>query len=309
MKIRNHTCRVWYASRDIQCERCGGKTHKNTDTAKCNNYTPRLDHVQAFTKRPLSNFNRCNIHMGPLIFETSEYAYHFRAPCEEHLRPDIDEQVFNAKTPRKAKYLAASIKDADPSSHCNTTNYEVMRHVLMEKAQSSESFCEYLLESDNKLLVEATFDMDWGSRLSYNLTITTLPEKYPGKNMLGKLLCEIRLLETSSVINGQAPEARKFQDEFAYDEGVQPSTSSTKQTLISETETTVLIFDKTSSDQGPHTTHSTTTPVLGICDSKSGPVKSSDKLRSQSITSKFHKTRGIHLICEMFKQDSNRKKK
>ena len=36
--------------------------------------------------------------------------------------------------------------------------------------------------------------MYWGSGLSYNLTITTLPENYPGKNMLGKLLCEIRLL-------------------------------------------------------------------------------------------------------------------
>ena len=63
----------------------------------------------------------------------------FRA-CEEHLRPDIAEQVFKAKTPREAKYIAASIKDADPSSHWNTTKYEVMRHVLMAKAESSESF-------------------------------------------------------------------------------------------------------------------------------------------------------------------------
>ena len=149
--------------------------------------------------------------MGPLTFETSEHAYQFRA-CEEHLRPDIAEQVFKAKNPREAKYLSASIKDADPSSHWNTTKYEVMRHVLMAKAESSESLCEYLLESDNKPLVEATSDMYWGSNLSYNLTITTLPEKYPGKNMLGKLLCEIRLLlkKRSAVRNGQDPEAGKF---------------------------------------------------------------------------------------------------
>ena len=67
--------------------------------------------------------------------------HQFRA-CEEHLRPDIAEQVFKGKNPREAKYLAASIKDADPSSHWNTTKYEVMRHVLMAKAESSESFCE-----------------------------------------------------------------------------------------------------------------------------------------------------------------------
>ena len=49
VKIGNHTCRVWYASRDIQCKRCGGKTHKTSDSAKCDYYTPHLDHVQAFT--------------------------------------------------------------------------------------------------------------------------------------------------------------------------------------------------------------------------------------------------------------------
>ena len=55
--------------------------------------------------------------------------------------------------------------------------------------------------------------------------------------MLGKVFCEIRLLlkKRSAVRNGQAPEAEKFQDEFAHDGGVQPSTSSTKPTLISET--------------------------------------------------------------------------
>ena len=309
MKIGNHTCRVWYASRDIQCKRCGGKTHKTSDSAKCDYYTPPLDHVQAFTNGPLSNFNRCPIHMAPLTFETSEHTYQFRA-CEEHLRPDIDEQVFKAKTPREVKYIAASIKDADPSSHWNTTKYEVMRHVLMAEAESSESFSEYLLESHNKLLVETTSDMYLGSGLSYNLTITTLPEKYPGKNMLGKLLCEIRLLlkNRSAVRNSEAPETGKFQDESAHDGGVQPSTSSTTLILISETEAPLLISDKTSADQGPQTTQSTATLVPGMCDSKSGPAKSSDKLRSQSITSKFHRTNGTRLIRALFKQDSKRKR-
>ena len=152
--------------------------------------------------------------------------------------------------------------------------------------------------------------MYWGSGLSYNLTITTLPEKYPGKNMLGKLLCEIRLLlkNRSAVRNGEAPETEKFQDESAHDGGVQPSTSSTTPTLISETEAPLLISDKTSADQGPQPTQSTATLVPGMCDSKSGPAKSSDKLRSQSINSKFRRTSGTRLIREMFKQDSKRKR-
>ena len=125
MIIEDHTCRIWYASsiKDVV-----EKTLKTTDSSKCDYNTPPLDHVQSFTNGPLSNFNRCPIHMGPLTFENSEHAYQFRA-CEEHLRPDITEQVFKAKTPREAKYIAASIKDADPSSYWNTTKYEVVRHV------------------------------------------------------------------------------------------------------------------------------------------------------------------------------------
>ena len=141
MIIWNHKCRFWYAYRDIQCKRCGGKTHKTTNAAKCNYYTQPLEYVPAFINGPLSNFNRCHIHMGPLTFETSEHANQFRA-CEEHLRPDIVEQVFKAIIPREAKYIAASIKIADISSHWNTTKYEVMRHVVMAKAESRDIFCE-----------------------------------------------------------------------------------------------------------------------------------------------------------------------
>ena len=54
--------------------------------------------------------------MGPLPIETREHAYQIRT-CEEYLRPDIIEQVFKVKTPREARYIADSIKDADPSNH------------------------------------------------------------------------------------------------------------------------------------------------------------------------------------------------
>ena len=78
------------------------------------------------------------------------------------------------------------------------------------------------------------------------MIITTLPEKYPGKNVLGKLLCEIRSLlkKQTTVRNGQATEAVQFQDEFAHDRRKPHSTSSTTPTLISETEVPVLILDK-----------------------------------------------------------------
>ena len=42
-------------------------------------------------------------------------------------------------------------------------------------------------------MVEASAnDLYWGSGLPFNITVTTTPDKYPGKNMIGKLLCDIR---------------------------------------------------------------------------------------------------------------------
>ena len=108
---------------------------------------------------------------------------------------------------------------------------------------------------------------------------------YCEANGLGKLLCEIRILlkNRSAVRNGEAPETGKFQDESAHDGGVQPSTSSTTPTLISETEAPLLISDKTSADQGPQTTQSTSYTSPRECAiPNSGPAQSSDKLRSQS---------------------------
>ena len=125
--------------------------------------------------------------MDPLTFDSSEHAYQFRA-CEEHLCPDLAEQILHANTPREAKRIAAVIKNSDPSSH-----WLNMRQVLRAKAESNEVFRKHLLDTGDKYLVESSVtDNDWGSGLSYNLTISTLPELLPGKNKLGKLLAELR---------------------------------------------------------------------------------------------------------------------
>ena len=116
VSIGNYTCRVWHASRDVQCKICGSKKHRTFDTCMCDYYTPPLDHVHAFNSGPLSNFNRCAVHMGPLTFYSSEHAYQFRA-CEEHLRPYVGEQILHANTPREAKSIAAVFKNSDPFSH------------------------------------------------------------------------------------------------------------------------------------------------------------------------------------------------
>ena len=152
------------------------------NTGMCDYYTPPLDHVHAFNSGPLSNFNRCAVHMDPLTFDSSEHAYQYRT-CGEHLRPNLAEQILHANTPHATKCIAAVIKNLDPSSHWNLVKYDVMRQVLKAKAKSSEVFRQHLSDTGDTCLVESSVtDNYWGSGLSYNLNITTLPELLPGKN-------------------------------------------------------------------------------------------------------------------------------
>ena len=92
-----------------------------------------------------------------------------------------------------AKHIASQIKDQDPTSNWNLIKYDVMREVLMAKINTNPDIKSYLFESGDKQLVEASAnDLYWGSGLPFNITVTTTPDKYPWKNMLGKLLSDIR---------------------------------------------------------------------------------------------------------------------
>ena len=192
IKIGDYTCRIWYSSRKLTCKRCGGN-HKTDDTTKCNSYVdPSPNSIYTFSYGPFSNFHKSEVKMENMVFPSSEHAYQFRA-CEEHLRDDLAEKVFKARTPRDAKDIATEIKSNDPESPWNQKKYNVMREVLIAKINSNVTFKNLLLASHDRMIAEASeTDLYWGTGLPYKISITTKPEMYPGKNMLGKLLVELR---------------------------------------------------------------------------------------------------------------------
>ena len=84
--------------------------------------------------------------------------------------------------------------------------YEVMKRVLIVKADSSKQYRDKLIHSENRLLVESSpNDLYWGSGLNYHLTQTTHPDYYPGLNKLGKLLCEVRVLLREKISSSSLP--------------------------------------------------------------------------------------------------------
>ena len=143
--------------------------------------------------------------MDGLLFPTSEHAYQWHA-CMEHLNTELAEKVMNAKSPRDAKQIAAQLKGDVSLCDWGRIRYEVMKRVLIAKADSSKQFRDELIRSGNRLLVESSpNDLYCGSGLNYHLTQTTHPDYYPGLNKLGKLLCEVRVLLRENISTSSLP--------------------------------------------------------------------------------------------------------
>ena len=65
---------------------------------------------------------------------------------------------------------------------------DVMQQLIHQKVRSCTEFKECLIDSDNKVLIEATADDFWASGLNVNITKCTNINFIPGQNTLGKIL-------------------------------------------------------------------------------------------------------------------------
>ena len=68
-----------------------------------------------------------------------------------------------------------------------------MKQVLIAKVQSCSEFKESLVNSESNFLAEAVRgDYYWSTGLDKELLLNTKKKNWPGKNIMGKVLTEIR---------------------------------------------------------------------------------------------------------------------
>ena len=154
VQIGEFKCRIWYPSRRKICDRCQ-QNHLTSNTDVCAAYREDLPEIVVFAKGPFSNFANCKMIMDGHLFPTSEHAYQWHA-CMEHLNTELAEQVMNAKSPRDAKQIAAQLNGDASLCDWGCIRYEVMKRVLIAKADSSKQFRDKLIHSGNRLLVESS---------------------------------------------------------------------------------------------------------------------------------------------------------
>ncbi len=98
----------------------------------------------------------------------------------------------------------------------------VMTKCVWAKLEGCPHARETLVESSGRL-VEATSDTFWGSGMSVEMTRSTLPDYWPGKNSMGKILNELCFefclhADTPDMSEAQIKEICTAQDESKWDD-------------------------------------------------------------------------------------------
>jgi len=140
-------------------------------------------------QNPLSNHFPCTIKVMGHTFASSEHAY-LHTKARYSTKPELAQTVKDATSAAEAKRIS---KDVPFNPEWLSKREEIMSTVLTAKLQQVPAFSEALVESGESLLVGAApGDFDWGSGLSERHTKTTIQSKWPGRNLLGKILMKLR---------------------------------------------------------------------------------------------------------------------
>lgn len=133
--------------------------------------------------RFLSNFYPAEVEYEGLTYKTSEHAYQ----AAKATNADDRAKIRKAKSPGEAKRMGRRIKIRPD---WESVKVEVMRTILIDKFRRNKDLARLLIETEDAHLEEGNTwgDTTWGT------------VKGKGKNLLGKLLMEVRDLLKAEMV-------------------------------------------------------------------------------------------------------------
>jgi ribA/ribD-fused uncharacterized protein len=105
---------------------------------------------------------------------------------------DVRQRIIAAKHPAEAKKLGRQVRDFDPQVW-DAQKYALVVTGNYHKFSQHAELHDYLLTTQNRVLVEASpVDAIWGIGLAVDHPDATRPAAWPGENLLGFALMEVR---------------------------------------------------------------------------------------------------------------------
>ena len=168
------------------------------------------DYFGFFGTKKESEFNKSfsNFYYSPMVttlyngesytFGCNEQYFMYRKAIEFKDYIIADKMLQPNLNPFTYKKLGRQVKDYD-ENHWNSVRYAIMYEGLKLKYSQNPTIAEYLLSTEDKIIVEASpYDGVWGVKLGLT-TITgarsnlwKFPKQWKGNNLLGFALMELR---------------------------------------------------------------------------------------------------------------------
>lgn len=139
----------------------------------------------------LSNWYPCRFRYKGLTFYNSEQAFMWeKAVFFQDM--EIAKKILETPEPKENKELGRRVKEFD-SERWLIASYPIMVAVNYAKYSQHKYLKKILLETENKILVEASpYDKIWGIGISWQDDACLDENKWKGMNLLGKALMEVR---------------------------------------------------------------------------------------------------------------------
>lgn len=126
-----------------------------------------------------------------IIYKTAEH-YMMAGKAKLFNDHEILEQILKTETPNQAKSLGRKVRNFDPEIW-NEHKYEIVKQGNFLKFSQNEKFKEFLLSTDDTILVEASpYDKIWGIGMLETNIKAKDPTQWNGENLLGFALMEVR---------------------------------------------------------------------------------------------------------------------
>lgn len=134
----------------------------------------------------LSNFFPCPFKMQGQLFSSAEHAYQYIKACRNN-QPTQASLVLKAKDAKDAKIIGSGVQIVPK---WDLVKEEIMRRVVAAKFNSNELLARRLVDTGDKILVEATMDKFWGANATFN-SKSIASNNWKGANRLGVILMEL----------------------------------------------------------------------------------------------------------------------
>jgi len=153
-------------------------------------------------KSCFSNFYLCKFVIQGVTFTSTEQYFHYmKAFIFKNFQAMHD--ILNTQDPLKQKQIGRRVKNFDEFTWLSYS-FDVMQMGLLAKFAQNEDLKQKLLSFPNARFAEASpYDLVWGIGLAADHPDASKPSKWPGNNLMGKALTEVRdiIKETISLFH------------------------------------------------------------------------------------------------------------